>query len=102
MTTATFHHVILFRLREGITLDRVRAARETLAELVELLPGVLHLAVTDNQSARNAGFTMVLFAVFENRPAYEVCTRHPEWQRAFAEFIDPVVAERLVVEGEAC
>ncbi len=99
MESANFHHVVLFRLRAGVTLDRVRAARAALAELVETLPGVLHLTVTDNLSQRNGGYTMVLFSTFENRPAYEVCSRHPEWQRVFRELIDPVAAELLIAEG---
>jgi hypothetical protein len=92
--------VLLFRLREGVTLDRVRAAREALAELVETLPGVLHLAVVDNLSAENRGYTLALCAVFESRHAFEVCTRHPDWLACRDELLSPIVAERLAVEGE--
>lgn len=101
MATPPLHHVILFRLRGGVTLDRVRNAREALADLVETMPGVLHLTVGDNLAGQNGGFTLALFASFENRPAFEVCTRHPEWRRVFQEFIDPIVAERIVAETEA-
>lgn len=100
MASSTFHYSALYRLREGVTLDRVRAARKSLAELVETLPGVLHLAVVDNLSADNRGFTLCLFAVFENRHAYDVCSRHPDWLMVRDEMLAPVVAERLLVEGE--
>jgi hypothetical protein len=100
MASSTFHYAALYRLREGVTLDRVRAARKALAELVETLPGVLHLAVVDNLSADNRGFTLCLFAVFENRHAFEVCSRHPEWLEVRDDMLAPVVAERLLVEGE--
>ena len=100
MAGRAFHHVVMFKLRAGVTLDRVRAAREALAELVETLPGVLHLAVTDNLSSENAGFTMAMFATFENRPAFEVCSRHPEWQRVWREILEPVVADRIIAQGE--
>lgn len=99
MQSATLHHVELFRLREGVPLDRVRVAREALAELVETLPGVLHLTVTHNLASPNGGFTLVLFSAFESRAAYEICSRHPEWQRVFRELIEPVVAERVIAEG---
>ncbi|MGE0143896.1 MAG: Dabb family protein [Planctomycetota bacterium] len=101
MDQSSFHHVILFRLREGVPLDRVRSAREALAELVETLPGVLYLTVTHNVAEHNGGYTMALFAGFENKGAFEICTRHPEWKRVFQEHIEPVVEARIVAEGAA-
>ena len=100
MTTATFHHVELFRLREGVTLERVRAARESLAALVETLPGVMHFAVTDNLSDRNEGFTLTLFSAFEDRRAYDIFSRHPEFERVWRELLEPVIAERIVAQGQ--
>ncbi len=95
-----FHHVVLFRLRPGVTLEQVRAAREALSALVETLPGVLHFAVTDNLAVRNGGYTMALFSSFENRQAFEIFNRHPEFQRVWRELLDPVVEESMVAEGE--
>ena len=96
----TFHHVTLFRLRPGVTLEQVRAAREALAALIETLPGVLHFTVTDNLAELNAGFTMALFSTFENRNAFEIFNRHPEFGRVWRELLEPVVEESLVAEGE--
>jgi len=96
----TFHHVTLFRLRPGVTLEQVRAAREALAALVETLPGVLHFTVTDNLADLNAGFTMVLFSSFENRKAFEIFNRHGEFRRVWQELLEPVVEESIVAEGE--
>jgi quinol monooxygenase YgiN len=100
MTGSAFHHVVLFRLRVGITLERVRQAREALARLVETLPGVLHFVVSDNLSDRNAGFTLALFSTFEDRQAYEIFTRHPERARVWSELLAPVVEQELVAQGE--
>ncbi len=100
MASTHFHHVVLFRLREGVTLERVRAAREALAELVETLPGVLEFAVADNLSDRNGGYTLALFSSFEDRSAYEIFSRHPEYDRVWRELLEPVVAERLVAQGK--
>jgi hypothetical protein len=99
MTGAAFHHVVLFRLRAGVTLERVRAAREALAKLVETLPGVLHFAVTDNVSARNHGFTLALFSSFEDRQACEIFRRHTETTRVWKELLEPIVDEQIVAEG---
>jgi heme-degrading monooxygenase HmoA len=99
MASTSFHHVVLYRLREGVTLDRVRSAREALAALVETLPGVLDFAVTDNLSDRNGGYTLALFSSFEDRAAYEIFSRHPEFDRVWRELLEPVVADRIVAQG---
>jgi heme-degrading monooxygenase HmoA len=94
-----FHHVVLFRLRAGVTLERVRTARQELQSLVETLPGVLHFAVTDNLSDRNGGFTLALFSAFEDRSAFEIFRRHPEWQRVHTELLSEVVEDSVVAQG---
>ena len=96
-----FHCVILFRLRPGITLDRVRGAREALQALVETLPGVAHFTVTHNSAADTAGYNLALFSGFESRRACEVCLRHPEWQRVWTQEITPLVEHHLIAQGEA-
>ena len=95
-----FHHVVLFRLEKDVTLDRVRAARESLAALVETLPGVHQFAVTDNLADANRGYTLALFSAFEDRSACNIFTRHPEYRRVWTELLEPVIAERIVAEGE--
>ena len=96
-----FHHVALYRLKPGVTLDRVRSAREELASLVETLPGVMHFTVTDNLSDQNGGFTMALFSLFESRGAFEIFCRHPSYREVWQRLLQPVVEECIVAEGEA-
>jgi len=100
MSYGAFHHVELFRLRPGVPISDVRAAREALGNLVETLPGVLSFAVTDNLAERNAGFTMALFSAFADRRAYDIFTRHPEYQRVREQLLEPVVADRIVAQGD--
>ena len=95
-----FHHVSLYRLKPGVTLDRVRTAREDLAALVETLPGVLHFTVTDNLADRNSGFTLALFSLFENREAFEIFQRHPSYQEVWGSQLQQVVEEQIIAEGE--
>lgn len=95
-----FHHVSLYRLKPGVTLDRVRTAREELAALVETLPGVLHFTVTDNLADRNSGFTLALFSLFENREAFEIFQRHPSYQEVWGSQLQQVVEEQIIAEGE--
>lgn len=94
-----FHHVELYRLRPGVTLDRVRHAREQLGQLAESLPGVIHFAVAHNAATDNGGFTLALFSAFENEQAYAIFTRHPDVQRVMETDLMPVVEGRVVAQG---
>lgn len=96
-----FHHVVLYRLKPGVTLDRVRAAREALAALCETLPGVEHFSVVQNVAVENGGYTLALLSLFENRGAYEIFNRHPERLRVWQRLLNPVVEHNIFVEGES-
>jgi len=95
-----YHYTVLFRLREGVTLDRVRGAVEALGALVETLPGVEHFAVTHNELKDGGGFSLALFAGFENQKAWEIYCRHPEVLRIEDSVLGPVVAERVRAAGQ--
>lgn len=93
------HHVVLYRLKPGITLDRVRAAREALAALAERMPGVLHFSVTDNVAHDNGGYTLALFSAFESKEAFEIFGRDPEVRHVMSELLDKIVERRIVALG---
>jgi len=94
-----FHCVILFSLKPGISLDRVRVARRALAELVETMPGVEHLVVTHNVANDRSGFNLALFSAFENRTACDIFLRHPEYQRVWIEDLAPMVERHVMAQG---
>ena len=100
MLLPSFHHVVLFRLRPGVTLERVRDARDALSRLVETLPGVLHFAVAENLSQDNSGYTLALFSAFEDRQAYEIFTRHAEYRTVWDSLLESVVDSKIVAQGE--
>lgn len=95
-----FHSVILFRLKPGIPLERVRGARTALQSLVETMPGVAHLTVTHNVATDRQGYNLALFSVFENRNAGEIFFRHPEYQRVWETELAPVIEHHLMAQGE--
>jgi len=95
-----FHCTILFRLKPGIPLDRVRGARQSLQALVETLPGVEHFSVAPDAADETKGFNLALFSTFENQSACEIFLRHPEYQRVWHEDLLPVVAEHVTAQGQ--
>lgn len=95
-----FHCTILFALKPGIALDRVRTARESLQELIETMPGIDHLTVAHNVSAERGGFNLALFSGFESRTACDIFFRHPEYQRVWHEELAPLVERHVIAQGE--
>lgn len=95
-----YHYTVLFRLREGVTLDRVRSATEALAALVETLPGLEHFAVTHNTLQDPGGYSVALFAGFESQRAFDIFTRHPEYLRIEQDELGPVVLDRVRAAGD--
>lgn len=99
MTQEPFHHIVLFRVREGITLERVRRAREALAALVETLPGVRDFTVTENVAKQHDGYKLALISSFEDKRAYDIFARHPESIAVLDEFMNEVAEDHLVIQG---
>lgn len=95
-----FHCVILFSLKPGVALDRVRVARESLQALVETMPGIAQLTVTHNLATDRQGYNLALFSAFESRTACEIFLRHPEYQRVWDEELAPVIERHLMAQGE--
>jgi heme-degrading monooxygenase HmoA len=95
-----FHCVILFRLKPGIPLERVRGARVALQSLVETMPGVAELTVTHNLATERRGFNLALFSLFESRNACEIFFRHPEYQRVWDTELLPVIEEHVMAQGD--
>lgn len=101
MSDGAFHHIVLFRVRQGVTLDRVRKSREALAALVETLPGVRDFTVTENVAPDHEGYKLMLISSFEDRRAYDIFARHPEAKAALEEFMRHVAEDHLVVQGSS-
>jgi len=95
-----FHCTILFALKPGIALDRVRTARESLQELIERMPGVAHLTVSHNVASDRHGYNLALFSAFESRTACDIFFRHPEYQRVWRDELEPLVDRQVVAQGE--
>ncbi|MCB9876428.1 MAG: Dabb family protein [Planctomycetes bacterium] len=96
-----FHCTILFSLKPGISLDRVRAGRESLQALIETMPGVHHLTVAHNVAPDRSGYNLALFSAFESRTACDIFFRHPEYLRVWQEELAPLIERHLVVMGGA-
>ncbi|MFY9345189.1 MAG: Dabb family protein [Planctomycetota bacterium] len=95
-----FHCTILFALKPGIALDRVRTARQSLQELIERMPGVDHLTVVHNVAADRAGFNLALFSAFESRTACDIFFRHPDYQRVWQQELAPLVERQVTAQGD--
>ena len=94
-----FHCTILFALKPGIALDKVRSAREALQALIETMPGADHMTVTHNVATESQGYNLALFSGFESKEACDIFLRHPEYRRVLDEELAPLVDSRVVAMG---
>lgn len=94
-----FHCTILFALKPGISLMRVRSAREALQALIETMPGVDHLTVAHNVADDRQGYNLALFSGFESKEACDIFLRHPEYRRVLDEELAPLVDSKVVAMG---
>ena len=93
-----FYCTILFAIKPGIPLDKVRSAREALQSLIETMPGVDHLTVSHNVADDRQGFNLALFSGFESKEACEIFFRHPEYACAMRE-LEPLIEHRVIAQG---
>ena len=94
-----YYCTILFSLKPGISLERVRGARESLQALIETMPGVDHLQVTHNVAADRQGYNLALFSGFETQTACEIFFRHPEYQRVWHDELEPLIERHVAAQG---
>ena len=70
-------HLVWFKLKEGITQDEKAILMQSLRDLKDQVPDILHLAVGEDFSGRSRGFQMGLVVRFPNRQALEIYGPHP-------------------------
>lgn len=91
-------HLVLFKVKPGVSDDAIEAMKQALRGLQEAIPGVLEITVGDNFSERSQGFTHGLLVRFEDRAALDTYIPHPAHEDARNNYILPIVDDVLVVD----
>ena len=93
-------HLVLFKVRAGVSEKAVQAMENALLGLKDAIPGILEITVGANFSERSQGFTHGLLVRFVDRSALDVYVPHPAHEAARNDFILPIVDDVLVVDYE--
>ena len=93
-------HLVLFKVRAGVSEDAIDAMQEALKGLQKAIPGILEITVGTNFSERSQGFTHGLLVRFQDRAALDTYIPHPAHEDARKNYILPIVEDVLVVDFE--
>lgn len=93
-----FRHVAMFRWVPGTTGEQVDTLRRTLSELPAAIPELraYHLGPDAGLVEGNWEFTVV--ADFDDTADWRTYTDHPAHQKAIAEVLRPMIAQRAAVQ----
>jgi antibiotic biosynthesis monooxygenase (ABM) superfamily enzyme len=92
------NHVVLLRLKEGVTEEQLNDCLNAIEKLKEKIPGIMEVSGGHDNSPehKNNGFTwgfMVKFDSAENRDNY---VPHPEHQKVVEKYVLPILADSLI------
>ena len=93
-------HLVLFKVKAGVSEDAVQAMQTALRGLQEAIPGILEITVGANFSERSQGFTHGLLVRFQDRAALDIYIPHPAHEDTRNNYILPIVEDVLVVDYE--
>ena len=93
-------HLVLFKVKAGVSEDAIQAMQNALRGLQEAIPGILEITVGANFSERSQGFTHGLLVRFQDRAALDVYIPHPAHEVARNSYILPIVEDVLVLDYE--
>ena len=93
------NHIALFQFKSECTADDIELVRRTLAQLPEVIPGILGFNWSPDISTEGLtdGFTHSFMFVFENVAARDAYLPHPVHQAA-VRVVMPRLARVIVVD----
>ncbi len=93
-------HIVLLKLKEGVTEDQTQKMMDGLEKLKEVIPGMLEVSGGYNNSpeGKNAGFTYGFIVRFADEAARDGYVPHPEHQKLAQTLVRPLVDDVLVFD----
>lgn len=93
-------HVVLLKLKEGVTADQTQKLLDGLSKLKKVLPGLLDVSGGYNNSpeGKSGGFTYGFIVRFSDAAARDEYVPHPEHQKLAQELVRPIADGVLVFD----
>lgn len=95
-------HVVLLKLKEGVTEEQTQAMMDGLAKLKEIIPGMMAVSGGYNNSPedKNGGLNFGFIVRFSDISARDGYVPHPEHQELAKTLVRPIVDDVLVFDYE--
>ena len=95
-------HIVLLKLKEGVTEDQTQKLLDGLNRLKETIPGMLDVSggYNNNPEGKSGGFTYGFIVRFSDAAARDGYVPHPEHQKLAQELVRPIVDDVLVFDYE--
>ena len=93
-------HVVILKLKEGITSEQTDAVLTGLQALQDKLEGIIDVTGGTNNSpeGKSNGYGWSFVMTFSDETSRDAYLPHPEHQAVSAEFIRPIVEDVLVFD----
>jgi len=93
-------HIVMFTFKENTVQSDITEAQQQIEQLIDLVPGLLHIKTGLNFAEEERAMDMVLISSFDSREDLDFYATHPEHLKVI-EFIKTIAAYTKVVDFEA-
>ena len=95
-------HIVLLKLKEGVTEAQTQAMADGLEKLTQVIPGMLDVSAGYNTSSegKDAGFNYGFIVRFNNAAAWDGYVPHPEHQKLAINLVRPIADGVIVFDYE--
>lgn len=93
-------HVVMFRWIDGVTEEQKLAARQALARLPGAISEIVDYWFGDDLRLAEGNFDFAIVGDFVDRDAFLRYARNPLHVATVAEFLRPIVQERVSVQHQ--
>ena len=95
-------HIVLLKLKDGVTESQVRKLIDGLNELKKFIPGMMEVSGGYNNSpeGKNNGFNYGFIVRFKDPSARDLYVPHPKHQELAKTLVRPIVEDVLVLDFE--
>ena len=96
-------HIVLLKLKEGITEDQTQKMMDGLEELKKVIPGMLEVSGGYNNSPEDKaeGFSFGFIVRFKDAASRDGYVPHPEHQNLAKTLVRPLVDDVIVFDYES-
>ena len=95
-------HIVLLKLKDGVTKEQTQAIADGLDKLKQVIPGMLSVSAGYNNSpeGKSEGFSYGFIVKFRDAAARDVYLPHPEHKNLAKTYIRPIADNVLVFDYE--